>query len=74
MDFANLGLNSPLLILFKILLISLSIIYGIFAIVVLRQISVMKKTLITPMSGKITILGWIHLAFAGLVIITFWSL
>ena len=74
MDFSQLGLNSPLLMLFKILLLTVSVIYGIFAVVVLRQISVMKKTLITPMSGKITILGWVHLAFAGIVIFTFWSL
>lgn len=38
--------------------------YVIFAFVVLRQISVMKKTLITPFSPKIATLGYFHMAFA----------
>ncbi|MFZ5438228.1 MAG: DUF5657 family protein [Patescibacteria group bacterium] len=61
----------PLLMIFKYLLISASFFYLIFAFVVIRQISIMKRTLITPVSGKITLLGWIHFGFALTVLFSF---
>ncbi len=48
-----------------------SIVYIVFAIVVVRQIAVMKKTLITSFSPIITILGFAHLGFAFVVALFF---
>lgn len=62
--FDSLDLNSAVLGIFKIFFVIASLLYIIFAIVVVRQISVMKKTLITSFSPVITVLGFIHLIFA----------
>lgn len=43
--------------------------YVIFAILVIRQIAVMKRTLITPFSPVIKIVGYIHFIIA---IMLFW--
>lgn len=59
----SLDLNSAALAVFKIFFIFASLFYIVFAIVVVRQISVMKKTLITSFSPTITLLGYIHLVF-----------
>jgi uncharacterized membrane protein YidH (DUF202 family) len=45
------------------------ILYIIFAIVVIRQIHVMKKTLITTFSPIIEIIGYIHLVLSVLVLL-----
>lgn len=45
------------------------ILYIIFAIVVIRQIHVMKKTLITTFSPVIEIIGYIHLILSVLVLL-----
>jgi hypothetical protein len=44
--------------------------YVAFAFIATRQIHIMKKTVITPLSGFVTLLGYIHffLAIAALVI------
>ena len=63
--------NNFLLMIFRFLLIILSGFYVVFSFVVIRQISVMKKTLITPISFNITLLGWIHFGFAFTVFLTF---
>lgn len=53
---------------FKIMFTVSAVLYLIFALLVLRQIDLMKKTLITPFSPFVTTLGLIHLASAvGLV-------
>ena len=43
------------------------LLYFIFSIVVLRQIYVMKNTLITPFSPVIQMIGWAHLVVICLV-------
>lgn len=68
LELTTLGINGPLLLLFKVMLIVGGLCYLVFAGVVMRQISVMKKTLITPLEPEIAILGWIHL---GLTITLF---
>lgn len=60
--------------IFKDFFIIGAIIYIIFAVVVVRQIAVMKKTLITPVSSFISLLGYIHLALSVLVLFFYLSL
>lgn len=43
------------------------LIYFIFAIIIVRQIHVMKKTLITPFSPVVLTIGFGHLIAVGLV-------
>ena len=54
--------NEALLGTIKLLFIVGGVLYFAFAFVIIRQISVMKKTLITPLELEISSLGWIHLA------------
>lgn len=48
-----------------------AILYLIFALLVLRQIDLMKKTLITPFSPVVTTLGLVHLAAAVMMLWVF---
>lgn len=48
----------------RIIFILLTGLYVVFAVVVTRQIDIMKKTLITPFSSVVTIIGYVHLAVA----------
>jgi len=43
----------------------------IFAIVVIRQITVMKNTLLTTFSPVLQIAGYLHLALAAFVLLLF---
>jgi choline-glycine betaine transporter len=54
-------IQGALLFTFKTMFIISIILYLIFAIVIVRQINVMKKTLITPFSPVVKTIGWIHL-------------
>lgn len=47
------------------------LIYFIFALIVVRQIHVMKKTLITPFSPVVQTAGYTHLLFVGVVGVIF---
>ncbi len=64
-EFTN-GHNSTTILglLFKNFFLIGAIFYLIFAVVVIRQIAVMKKTLITSFSPVIQSLGYLHLALA----------
>lgn len=55
------GVNMALLTLVKVILIVGGALYFVFAFIVIRQISVMRKTLITPLEPEIAFLGWLHL-------------
>ncbi len=55
----------------KILFIIASLIYLVFAFVIVRQIQVMRSTVITPASGLMQILGFSHLVFAFAVLVLF---
>ncbi|NCN45299.1 MAG: hypothetical protein COU63_01095 [Candidatus Pacebacteria bacterium CG10_big_fil_rev_8_21_14_0_10_36_11] len=70
-NFGSIGSSFSLLLLFKVLIIILSGFYVLFSIIVVRQIAVMKKTLITPFSANITVLGWLHFLFATGVLLLF---
>lgn len=45
-------------------------IYLVFALIVVRQIKLMTSSLVLGFEGFITMLGYIHLAFAILVFLT----
>ncbi|HQM15598.1 MAG TPA: hypothetical protein PLM16_00090 [Candidatus Woesebacteria bacterium] len=64
----NIPFNHILLLIFKLLLDVGGVLYLVFAVVVVRQISIMKKTLITPLSPLISLLGYLHLLFAILAL------
>ena len=55
----------------KIIFVLLAGLYLAFAFVVIRQISVMKKTLITPFSPVIAIIGYLHFLIALMVFFSF---
>lgn len=63
--------ESLLLVLFKILFVLASFLYVLFSFVVIRQISLMRKTLITPFSPVLSILGWLHSVIAIIVLLIF---
>lgn len=48
----------------KILFVIAALLYLVFSFVVVRQIQVMRNTLLTPASTVIQIFGLIHLVFA----------
>lgn len=55
----------------KTLFIFAGVIYLLFAILVVRQIGIMSKTIETTAVPQIRSLGWIHLAASILVLIYF---
>jgi hypothetical protein len=58
----NFELSIALLAFVKLLFIIGGVLYFLFAFIVIRQIAVMRKTLITALEPEISALGWIHLA------------
>ena len=63
------NLNDLILTLFQDFFILGGIFYIIFAVIVIRQIIVMKKTLITTFNPIILTLGYIHLGLAVAVLL-----
>lgn len=63
--------HSLFLLLFKILFVLAAFLYVLFSFVVIRQISLMRKTLITPFSPVLSILGWLHSVIAIIVLLVF---
>ena len=68
------SLSKMLEMLFKDFFILGAIIYIVFAVVIVRQIAVMKKTISTSFSPVIQTLGYIHLAAAIGVLLFFISI
>jgi len=66
--------DSLLLSVFKFFFIVCAALYCLFAIVVIRQITVMKDTLLTSFSPILQVAGYIHLAIAVLVLLLFFSI
>jgi len=60
-----------ILLLVKVLLLIGAILYLVFSFVVVRQIQVMRNTLITPLAGVIQIVGIVHLLFSIGVLLLF---
>lgn len=66
--------GSFLLTVFKFFFILCAILYSLFAVVVLRQIVVMKNTLLTTFSPVLQIAGYVHLALAVFVVLLFFAI
>lgn len=59
----------------KIVTIILMVLYGIFALLIVRQVELMSKTLITPVSPIVAAMAVIHAGFAlGFVALAFFIL
>jgi len=65
----NLINTSSLWGLFESFVIISLLIYVFFAILVIRQIYLMNKALITGIASYIKLIGWLHLFFALLVLV-----
>lgn len=63
--------NNVALGVIKIMFVITGILYVLFAGLVVRQVSIMKKTLITPFSSVIEMVGYLHLFIAILVLLFF---
>lgn len=66
-----LDLQLMILLFVKVLFIIGAVLYLVFAFVVVRQIHLMRSTVITPFSNVIQLLGIIHLIFAFAVLFLF---
>ncbi|MBI2600517.1 hypothetical protein HYW42_01075 [Candidatus Daviesbacteria bacterium] len=57
---------------FRYVVLLLLVFYAIFALIIVRQVDLMGKTLITPISPVVTAAAIIHAGFAiGLLILVF---
>ncbi len=63
--------DTLLVSILKLFLILGGLLYVVFTFVVVRQIDIMKKTLITQISPLITTLGIVHLTAAVVILIYF---
>jgi hypothetical protein len=65
------ALDNLLQTLFKSFFIIDGIFYIILSVIIIRQINIMRKTLITPFSPVIEMLGFVHLIISVLVLTFF---
>lgn len=56
---------------FKVLFLLSVVFYMVFAVIVIRQVQIMKNTLITPVSPLIMLLSIIHLALTVVIFLLF---
>ncbi len=64
--------NSPIFLgFFKILFIIGAVLYVIFSFVVIRQIAIMRQTVMTAFSQVIQLIGYIHFIIAIAVLLLF---
>ncbi len=61
--------NSFLLLITKIFFMAISVIYAVFAFMVVRQVSLMNKSFTTSLHGFFTFLAWVHFFCAFLAIV-----
>lgn len=54
---------------FKVLILGVLLLYLLFSFVVIRQVSVVRKTLITPFSPALVTMGWVHFGIALFVFV-----
>ena len=68
----ELNLDSNLsIVVIKIVFLIISVLYLFYTFVVVRQIAVMKKTLITGFSDVISLLGYIMLILSAITTLVF---
>jgi hypothetical protein len=62
--------SSPLVLLFKYFFLAILLIYIVFAVVVVKQVRIMNKTLDVGIETQIAILAYLHLIFAVFIFLT----
>ncbi|MBI2039669.1 hypothetical protein HYT18_01225 [Candidatus Microgenomates bacterium] len=68
-------LNLPLTLVFlKGVILLILIFYAIFALLIIRQVDLMSKTLITPVSPVVKAISIIHAGFAIGLLILAWGI
>lgn len=65
----NLWEQNFLLFIGKIFFMVISVIYAIFAFIVVRQVGLMNKSFTTSLHGSFTFLAWVHFFFALLAVV-----
>lgn len=64
--------HTPLFLgVMKVMFVIAAILYVLFSFVVVRQIELMRKTVVTSLSAFLQLIGYIHLVFSILVVIIF---
>jgi hypothetical protein len=71
---SGLTMQSVMLGVFKIMFLILALIYLAFAVIVIRQIKLMKSTLITTLTPTLISVGYIHLVVSIAILILFFFL
>ena len=67
--------NIYLINFFKWAILIILVFYAIFALMIARQVSLMSKTLITPVSPIVLAVAIVHAGFAiGLIVLAWWIL
>lgn len=71
---AQLWEKDLLLLIIKIFFIAISVIYAIFAFMVVQQVSLMNKSFTVSLNGFFTFLAWVHFFVSLLAIILAFTL
>jgi hypothetical protein len=67
--------SNAILVFVKFAVLIIFVFYDIFALMIIRQVDLMKSTLITPVSSSVKIIAIIHALFAILLtLFAFWVL
>ncbi|MDA1079481.1 MAG: hypothetical protein O2840_02210 [bacterium] len=66
--------SSLILIVFKFFFVVAAVLYSLFAVVVIRQIIIMKNTLLTSFSPFMLVAGYAHLLFSLFVVLLFFAI
>lgn len=56
--------SSVITTIFRIGLVLVAVMYVVYAVVIVRQVKIMNKTVSTPLGPMIQVLAWLHLVFA----------
>lgn len=69
-------LNNDLILTFgKGAILIILIFYAIFSLIIIRQVDLMKKTLVTNLGSLVVVIATVHAIFAiGLIILAWWIL
>ncbi len=67
----DIGAAEVLELIFKVLLIAVSVLYILFAILILREISLMRRAVAVPNTGVVLLIGFVHLVLAILLFLFF---
>lgn len=63
----------PFVLVFKAAILIILVLYAIFALIIVRQVDLMSKTLITGVSPKVKAIAIFHAGFAIGLIILAWG-